>query len=103
MAYTYIFDPIAADEYEEAFKWYERSSPTAADNLIVVVHEAILEICGDPFRFRKTHKELRELTLKKYPFNLIYFIDDKKKRVTITSLFHHRRNPKKKYKKSKRK
>ena len=24
MAYQYIFDPIAADEYEDAFNWYEK-------------------------------------------------------------------------------
>ncbi len=45
MAYQYIFDPIAADEYEEAFKWYEQRNIVAADNLILAVQEAIIAIC----------------------------------------------------------
>lgn len=32
MTYTYVFEPSAADEYEEAFLWYEERSTVAADN-----------------------------------------------------------------------
>ena len=99
MAYQHIFDPIASDEYEDAFNWYEERSKIAADNLILAVENAIAAICANPYRFRNTHKSLRELTLKKYPYNLIYFIDEEKQLITIVSLYHHKRNPKKKYKK----
>lgn len=101
MAYQYIFDPIAATEYEDAFNWYEEKSTIAADNLIVAVQEAITVVCFNPYRYRNTHKNLRELSLKKYPYNLIYFIDEDKKLITVISLYHHKRNPKGKYDKSK--
>lgn len=39
MVYQYTFDPIAASEYEEAFKWYEEKSIIAADNLIIAVRK----------------------------------------------------------------
>ena len=74
MAYQYIFDPIAADEYEEAFKWYEQRSIVAADNLILTVQEAIIAIYTDPHGYRNTYKKLRELNLKKYPYTLIYLL-----------------------------
>ena len=73
MPYQYVFDPVAADEYEEAFKWYEQKSVIAADNLILAVQDAITAICANPYRYRNTHKNLRELTLKKYHYNLILF------------------------------
>jgi|SRR5665213_332036 len=101
MAYKYTFDPIAADEYEDAFKWYEKKSIVAADNLILAVQDAIKGICANPFMYRNTYKKLRELALKKYPYNLIYFIDENKQLITIISLYHHKRNPKDKYDKSK--
>jgi plasmid stabilization system protein ParE len=59
MIYQYTFDPIAADEYEEAFKWYEEKSVIAADNFILAVQNAITSICANPFRYRNTHKKLR--------------------------------------------
>lgn len=99
MAYKYSFDPVAADEYEDAFKWYEEKSEAAADNLILAVANAITAICENPYRFRNTNENLRELTIKKYPYNLIYLIDENKKIIVIISLFHHKRNPKNKYNK----
>lgn len=36
MEYEYLFDPSAAGEYENAFKWYEQQSVIAADNLIML-------------------------------------------------------------------
>lgn len=103
MAYKYIFGPIAADEYEEAFNWYEEKSIVAADGLIIAVQEAIFVVCANPDRYRNTYKNLREVTLKKYPYNLIYYIDESEKLIIITSLYHHKRSPRKKYLKSKSK
>ena len=37
MAYSYMISPIAADEYEETFTWYEERSVITADSFIVVV------------------------------------------------------------------
>ena len=31
MAYQYLFDPIAANEYEEAFNWCEQKSPISSN------------------------------------------------------------------------
>ncbi|HEX8279056.1 MAG TPA: type II toxin-antitoxin system RelE/ParE family toxin [Segetibacter sp.] len=81
------------------FEWYQERSTVAADNLIIEVEEAIRSICEDPSRYRKTYRDLHEWTLKKYPFCLIYLIDEVKKIVTILSIFHHKRNPVDKYRK----
>lgn len=31
MTYSFLISPVAADEYEKAFKWYEERSIVAAD------------------------------------------------------------------------
>ena len=103
MAYKYIFDPIAADEYQDAFQWYEERSKIAADNLILAVQDAINAICADPYRYRNTYKSLRELKIRKYPYQVIYLIDKKKKLIIIISLYHNKRHPKGKYNKPKKK
>src|SRR5579872_2719110 len=97
MAYSYLLDPIAADEYEEAYAWYEKKSFPAADNFIIRLQEAIAAACTDPFRYRNAYKEFREIPIKKYPYHVIYFIDDARKIIVIISIFHHKRHPKKKY------
>lgn len=101
MIWRYIFNPVAANEYEDAFMWYKAKSIIAADNLIIAVQDVIDAVCSNPYRYRNTYRNLRELALKKYPFTLIYYIDESKKLIVVTSLFHHKRDPKKKYDKSK--
>ena len=97
MVCAYIIDPVAANEYEEAFAWYEKRSATAADKFVIAVHDAIVAACNNPKRYRSTFKNLRELSLKKYPFNLIYYIDDIRKRIVIVSIYHYKMDPKLKY------
>ncbi len=99
MAYKHMFDPKAADEYENAYNWYHERSMAAADRLLIAVEKAIQLICAYPYRYRNIYKNLRELFVKKYPYHIIYYIDEANKMITITSIFHHKRNPKKKYKK----
>ena len=100
--YQYRIDLGAVKEDEEAYNWYEKQSELAADNFKLAVNKGIVAICADPFRNRNFHKNLHELSLKKYPFNIIYFIEEEKNSVTITSIFHHKRNPKKKFKNPKK-
>lgn len=90
MSYEYLFNPLAATEYEDAYKWYHEKSEVAADELILEVEETIRAICKYPHRYRKSYKNLHEVSLKKYPYYLIYFIDDDKKSIIIISLYHHK-------------
>ncbi len=99
MNYTYIFEPRALTEYKEAVAWYRERSETAAENLIRELKSRIEALCNDPLRYRNTYKIFRETSLKKYPYYLVYFVDENAKTIIITSLYHHKRNPKKKYRK----
>ncbi len=99
MSYRFIYDPIATLEYKDAVGWYAKRNEKAANNFINEVKDKIAVICNDPFRYRNTYKNYRETSLKKFPYSIIYFVDEAKKIVIIQSLFHHKRNPRRKYKK----
>ncbi len=95
--YSYSFDPVAAIEYEEAYHWYLERSSVAADNFIVAVDNAIKAICKHPRRYRNTYNDLREILLKKYPFSLVFLVNEANKHIAIVSVYHQNRNPEKKY------
>ncbi len=97
MIYCFIYEPRAIQEYEEAILWYVERSELASMNFIASVNEKLKEICTNPTRYRNTKKYLRETFLKKYPYSIIYFIDEEVKTIVITSLFHSSRNPRLKY------
>lgn len=97
MSYTYIFEPRALTELIEAVSWYRERNKTVAENFIAATKNRIEAICTDPLRYRNTYKYFRETSLKKYPYCIVYFVDEQSAIVIITSIYHHKRNPKKKY------
>ena len=99
MLYTYILHEHAQQEYETSVLWYAERSEKTATGFIKAVDEALKLICEHPLRWRNVYKNLHELGLKKYPFTIIYSIETTKQLIVVLSIYHHKRNPKKKYKK----
>ena len=99
MIYSHIFDDIAIEEYEQATSWYGQQSMSAMDNFIKSVDDKIRDICLTPYLYRNRYKKYRETSLNKFPYSIVYFVDENAKTISITSIYHHKRNPKKKYKK----
>jgi hypothetical protein len=87
MSYKTLFRERAAKEYAEAIRWYEERSLQAADNFVFFVSQTLNEIENKPDHFRLTYKNFREAKTKKYPYNIVYFLDDKKQTVIITNCF----------------
>jgi plasmid stabilization system protein ParE len=98
MSYHYIYEPEALTEYKEAISWYLDRSETAANNFVKEIKEKIVTICTNPLQYRSTYKKMRETSLKKYPFSIVYFVNEEKQLIIISSVYHHKRNPRRKYK-----
>ena len=96
--YRTIIRERASKEYLEAIEWYEKRSLQAAENFILIVQQALNEIEDRPDHFHIVYKNYREVKIKRYPFSIVYFIDEKKQSIIVTTLFHHKRNPKSKFK-----
>jgi len=97
MTYRHVYAPKALEEYKEAVSWYLKRSEKAAENFIKEIDEKTATICKYPFRYRNTYKEFREAALKKYPFSIVYLLDEQRKQVIIFSIFHQKRSPRKKF------
>ena len=54
MLYTHRIDPVAAEEYENAYDWYDKKSKAAADKFEELINLKIEAICSDPFRSRRS-------------------------------------------------
>ncbi|MEO5650407.1 MAG: type II toxin-antitoxin system RelE/ParE family toxin [Ginsengibacter sp.] len=95
--YPFIYSPVALIEYKDAVTWYKERSAKAAEDFVKQVKEKLDKICHSPFRYPETYNHFRETLLKKYPYSLIYSVDENKKMIIVTSVFHHKRNPKRKF------
>jgi len=97
MTYSIIYRLKAQSEYYAAIEWYRIHSERAAINFEIAINDKINILRTNPEYFRKTYKQFHEVALNKYPYSIIYLIDDKNNSVIIASIFHHKRNPKRKY------
>ncbi len=99
MSYGYILHERAQEDYEIALRWYAERSLKAIDNFILAVDNALSLICSHPTRWRNEYKSFYELGVKKYPYTIIYTVDPDQQLVFVTSNYHNKRNPRKKYRK----
>ena len=99
MRYAYLLLAAAQEEYEDAITWYGERSLAAAEQFIESVDHSLESICEHPERWRNEFSHYHELGVHKYPYSIVYSIEPENNLVIISSIYHHSRDPKRKYKK----
>jgi len=95
--FDYVIDPKAHDEIETSFQWYLSRSISAAEGFLIELDEVIDLICLDPFLWPSYEYGLQEVLMERYPFTVVYMVDEDAQSVIIISVFHQSRHPKEKY------
>ncbi|HVS90542.1 MAG TPA: type II toxin-antitoxin system RelE/ParE family toxin [Mucilaginibacter sp.] len=85
----------ATADLQEAFDWYEEQSQGLGERFIREV-DTYLDLIGkNPFQFAiQFSGKYRFALLDRFPFRIVYRIDEDKNRVYIVSVFHTSRDPK---------
>ena len=97
MAYIYILLPETENEYQDSILWYLERSVSTAENFISQVENTLDLLCENPFLGKCTYRNIYELKVKKFPFNIVYFIEEANNQIVVVSIFHDKRNPEKKF------
>ncbi len=84
-------------DVDESIEWYLSKSYPIAENFIKAFENTIKIICEHPYRWRNTFGEYYELSFKKFPFAVVYLINEVEKLIIITAVYHHKRNPESKF------
>jgi len=98
MIYAYIFNNEALKELTDSFLWYEKQQHGLGIEFRTEVFDKLDLVCKDPFHYRSFYKNYREAVTDRFPFLIIYFLDEKNNTVIVTAIFHTSRNPKHKFK-----
>lgn len=97
MKYTINFHKQASEDFQESKDWYAEISEKLAERFESSVHSAIGIIAEAPSQFKKNSKNYHLYSLKKFPFLIVYKVYGET--ILIYAIYHHKRNPKKKYRK----
>ncbi len=96
MKYFLRFSSEAEKEIAEIFSWYSEKSADASFQFTDKVDDIMSTLAVNPFIFPSIHKDFRIILLDKFPYSIIYEITGNF--VVILRIYHHSRNPKKKFK-----
>ena len=99
MSYHYILHPKAQEDYESSLDWYLRRSQQAAENFVISIDNTLQLICNNPNRWRNEYKNYHELGVKKYPYIIVYTIEEDQELIFVSAIHHAKKHPKKKFRK----
>ena len=97
MSYTVHFHPSSEEEYSISYQWYYNEQPRLGDRFEIEVESLSLKISETPEIYGYSRKPYREAKINGPPFTIVYKMNERKKQVYISAIFHTSRNPKKKY------
>jgi plasmid stabilization system protein ParE len=98
MNYSYRLKREASIEFADAFVWYEEQQEGLGELFNISVDGKLRQICNNPFHYKISYKRFHEVLTDKFPFLIVYFVDEKNKLIIVTAIFHTSRNPKNKFK-----
>jgi len=101
MTYEIVFHPEATLEYINAYAWYEEKEPGLGERFILSVDDAIADIVAHPSSGRIETSIYRIKVVKTFPYIILYEVIEKRKKIYIEAIYHGKRNPKNKFRRSK--
>ncbi len=85
------YHPRAADEVDEALRWYADRSRIAARAFLGELEVTAERVLEAPERHPRYRADTRRLLFPRYPFSLIY--RTKGGDIEVVAVAHHRRRP----------
>lgn len=86
------FKEEAQNDITSGFLWYEDKLEGLGEQFLQELDNTFEHLRKRPKAFQTTHKEFRRVPLKRFPYVIIYTIDDKT--IVIYRVFHTGQNPK---------
>ncbi len=95
MSYTIQFSPEASNDLTEILGFYKSEpTPNLQKKFIEALSKSLKTLQISPKSFSIRFKNVRCGVVKKFPYNLYYWIDDVQQDIYVFAILHQSRNPK---------
>ena len=91
--YNLVIKQEAKTEITEAYEWYESKQHKLGKRLISVLDNYFSTIKKSPKQFPKVLNNMRQATIKKFPYIIIFEIENNE--IIVFAVFHSSQNPEK--------
>ena len=97
MQYRISFRQEANAELTSAYIWYEGQQEGLGERFVAKIQQRLTQIINNPEKYKVVYKNYREITIEKFPYQIVYVIEKLKRQILIIAVFHTKRNPAQKY------
>jgi toxin ParE1/3/4 len=94
MIYKVVIEPRAILDIQDAIDYYDSKQNGLGNYFYQVVEEHIETVSKSPL-FQIRYKDYHGFPIRKFPFIILYYIDENVKTIYIMSVFNTYLNPKK--------
>lgn len=91
MSYKLTIRKEAEFDIDEQFNFYEEKRDGLGHDFLLCIEEALDKLQRNPLVYRKIHKVLRRIPIRRFPYRIFYFVQNKN--VIVTAVFHARKDP----------
>lgn len=91
MKYSLIVRPEAEEDLKEAFSWYEDNRTGLGYDFLLQVDAGIHFIKRNPEIHSIEYKGTRKHIIKRFPYKIIYLIEEEK--IIVIAVIHDKRSP----------
>jgi len=92
--YKVIISDSAKVDIEESALWYNHKQKGLGKRFTQSIKDCIVSIKLQPESFQIRYKNNRAAIPYKFPYLVIYYIDDNNETISIIAVFHSSQNPK---------
>ena len=92
MAYKVVIEPRALSDAQQAIDYYDEQQIGLGKKFNEALDKHISAIQKNPF-YQIHYKDYRVLPIKKYPYSIIFYLDEQIKAAYIIAVFNTYQNP----------
>ena len=93
MRYLIIFTQFASEDFTEILSWYMNQQTNSENRFIAEISKISKRLESMPETFPYDKVPYRKALLKKFPYKVVYFIDEHNLEVQIVAVVHQSRHP----------
>lgn len=94
MSYAVRISAKAIPDVQKAYNWYGQEAPGMEDNFLTELQSVVDRIAARPHRFSPVPgRDARYALLKRFPYKIIYQVNEAMQRIEIVAVVHKSRHP----------
>ena len=93
MSFEIVLRREAQIDLDEIFIWYEEQKAGLGFDFLNEFQNTLTKVNRNPYHASCIQADARSATLKRFPYEVIYRIDDPKMQIRIIAVIHQHRDP----------